>query len=376
MEGKLHVYYPKWPLNLFEFAACGPKPRTDQSVLSANVLLFIGGMFDNFLSPPYVAELAQALARPEQGMSKWTMMQVQLSSAGTQFGMSSLDKDVQQLGYAVEYIRKYVTSSLSVKQDVNIVLMGHSTGCQDAIHYLLSPVSTGQTRPPIQSIILQAPVSDREVFLAKLEQSNEARDAYSGILKRIESIPDPQRDKTMLPLDQTKTFFGPVPMSAARFTSLTSPCSPAQPEQDDLFSSDLTDQRHQETFGRIATSPSLDVSKLKQAAMMLVLVSGSDEYVQPFVDKKKLLSRWASAFELAGNAHFSPYSAVLEEARHDVTGDDVAAKEARRRMIHSVRGYLDSLVGEETGTSGTIQPKSVTEQPGQFHVSDCEPGKL
>lgn len=41
-----------------------------------------------------------------------------------------------------------------------IILMGHSTGCQDAMQYLL----TKHHQTPIHGAILQAPCSDREAF--------------------------------------------------------------------------------------------------------------------------------------------------------------------------------------------------------------------
>ena len=44
--------------------------------------------------------------------------------------------------------------------------MGHSTGCQDVIHYLTSPPSNVYKAPrePVVGGILQAPASDREYF--------------------------------------------------------------------------------------------------------------------------------------------------------------------------------------------------------------------
>jgi predicted alpha/beta hydrolase family esterase len=41
-----------------------------------------------------------------------------------------------------------------------IILMGCSTGCQDVLQYAL----TAHTSDPVEGVILQAPVSDREAF--------------------------------------------------------------------------------------------------------------------------------------------------------------------------------------------------------------------
>lgn len=43
-----------------------------------------------------------------------------------------------------------------------MVLMGHSTGCQDLMTYLLERHS----KTPVSGAILQAPVSDREAFVS------------------------------------------------------------------------------------------------------------------------------------------------------------------------------------------------------------------
>lgn len=43
-----------------------------------------------------------------------------------------------------------------------VVIMGHSTGSQDVIHYLTSP--SPSPRPKVDGGIMQAPASDREYF--------------------------------------------------------------------------------------------------------------------------------------------------------------------------------------------------------------------
>lgn len=43
-----------------------------------------------------------------------------------------------------------------------VVVMGHSTGSQDVIHYLSSPQSDDERRPEVDGGIMQAPASDRE----------------------------------------------------------------------------------------------------------------------------------------------------------------------------------------------------------------------
>lgn len=75
-------------------------------------------------------------------------VQFHWSSAYTNFGTSSLDVDVEEMSKLVALLRP---------SHKTIVIMGHSTGSQDVLHYLLN--KTG-----VDGGIMQAPVSDREHF--------------------------------------------------------------------------------------------------------------------------------------------------------------------------------------------------------------------
>lgn len=94
MDVRLHTYYPRRTLNLSEYI---PRlnltqPRQEQHQ-PPNVLLFIGGMYDNFRSPKYVDDLAALFPRDEPDQ-KWSVFHVQLSSAGKCFGLVDLNRDV------------------------------------------------------------------------------------------------------------------------------------------------------------------------------------------------------------------------------------------------------------------------------------------
>lgn len=91
METILHVYHPKRTLCLLEYAnkiTAQGKPSSPP-----NVLLFVGGLYDNFRWPRYVDDLAALFPRdlPDQ---QWRVMHVQLSSNQRSWGLFDLDRDV------------------------------------------------------------------------------------------------------------------------------------------------------------------------------------------------------------------------------------------------------------------------------------------
>lgn len=77
-------------------------------------------------------------------------VQLHWTSAYTGFGTSSLDVDVSELASLVTHLR--------AAGDTTVVIMGHSTGSQDVMHYLLNETV------PVDGGIMQAPASDREHF--------------------------------------------------------------------------------------------------------------------------------------------------------------------------------------------------------------------
>jgi triacylglycerol esterase/lipase EstA (alpha/beta hydrolase family) len=119
------------------------------SVSTPNLLLWIGGLTDTYHSVSYVYTLASALP------SSWSLAQVNLSSAGSGWGIASLDQDVNELSSLIAHFR--------TQGKQKVVIMGHSTGCQDCLHYSASPDKRGD-RANVDGTILQASVSDREAI--------------------------------------------------------------------------------------------------------------------------------------------------------------------------------------------------------------------
>ena len=343
-EGILHVYHPARNLNLLEhlprskqvpFQGPAPQPK--------HILLFVGGLYDQFNLPRYVNDLAALF--PVHASQEWRVMHVQLSSNGRSWGIFDIDRDIDEISTCIEYVR----SKLFRTPELDIVLMGHSTGCQDILRYLTAPNPNGSNatkRPIIQGAIIQAPVSDRDGILQTIEDGPDAKKAYDAALRIARDTPTSEHRNVLLPMNLTKPLFGPCPVNIARFLSLVSPDSPENPSMEDFFSNDLKDARLKSTFGAIGRSRLLARRQPGDAEAILVLMSDSDEHVRSSVSQKNLLARWKSFMREETGAMIHGDSAVILNALHDVGGDDWPSQEARLVVLRKkVLHYLKELVG-------------------------------
>lgn len=218
-----------------------------------NVLLFVGGLGDGLQTVPYVPLLAEKLAA-----YGWAVAQILISSSYIGWGTGSLMRDSQEIEQAVAYFRK--------QRSGKIALMGHSTGCQDTMQYLVRrPNPNPETR--LDGAILQAPVSDREAMLTLFP------DTYDSLLDYALKQQASGKGNDVLPSLYSDLFFN-TPISAARWISLAK-----KNGDDDYFSSDLDDKSLSSTFAAID-------------APLLILVSGSDEFMPASLDKTALVNRW------------------------------------------------------------------------------------
>lgn len=306
-------------------------------------LIFVGGLTDGFCTVPYVSKLAKALENTE-----WSLFSVLLSSSYGGWGVGSLDRDVEELGQCVRFIRDLKASRQpgAPSKTGKIAIMGHSTGSQDVLHYLYSsnPVPRREfglglqymVRPELDGAIMQAPASDREGLQAIVDSSSqpdELKKVYDQLVSFAKEQPYTEdKNDAILPMNLTAKLSYPpdTPLSARRFLSLVSPESPENPSDDDLFSSDLSDKRLQETFGMVG-SQGIIKSKL------LFLYSGEDEYCPHWVDKEKLLQRWQKATEDGGARWDAENSGVIAGASHNVKD------EGQKDLIDRVLRYLHSL---------------------------------
>ncbi len=283
----------------------------------------------------------------------WSIFSLTLSSSYGQWGVGHLDRDTDEIAQCVQYILNYKSTKY---EDSKIVLMGHSTGSQMVLHYLhrqnphssvsvFDPDLQHITRPALDGAIMQAPVSDRQAIQSVLEDGFLGKSAkeLQATYRQVEAIAmeaasrDDQSVDIILPIALTSQFgYQSVPISCRRFLSLASPGSPQAPGEDDLFSSDLSDEQLSKTFGMIK-SRGLLKSKL------VVLYSGADQSVPDSVDKKGLLGRWKDAADHGGKDQIwdDEYSGVIPGASHALSNDDQA--DPRKDLVRRVLGYIHQL---------------------------------
>ena len=275
-----------------------------------NTLIFLSGLTDGFLTIPYFTTLLRVLP------SSYSLVHPLLSSCYSGWGISSLDQDVEEIAPCVEYFKK-------TRPGGKIVLMGHSTGCQDVMHYLTSPGAND--RPKVNGAILQAPVSDREAIQMMMDS-----DAYDASVKTASDFVEMGCGDDCLPLSLTKGFIPKTPVSAKRWLSLTSP-APGHLGEDDYFSSDLGTERLAGSFGRVGA----------MGVPLCIVFSGNDEGVPASVDKEGLVKSWTNVVKETGGV-ISEGSGVVPGASHNLNGNP---EEVVDDMLNRVRKLLDEIEG-------------------------------
>jgi pimeloyl-ACP methyl ester carboxylesterase len=266
--------------------------------------------------------------------------------------MGRLGKDIDEIAQTVNYVREYKTP---VYGSGKVVIMGHSTGSQDVMHYLNCPNPRpahpvfdkgcpGVLRPQVDGAIMQAPVSDREgiLWVIKCGTARDSPEAMRELYNK--AVDDAQKHTyedndsvdTVVPLSVTGRIGYPptAPVSSRRFLSLVSPDSPKAPEEDDLFSSDLSDAQLNKTFGQVAGRGLL-------GHKLLVLYSGRDASVPPWVNKEALIKRWEKAINTEEREYWDRRSMVIPGASHALSDDDQA--EPRRILVRQVTSYLKDI---------------------------------
>lgn len=236
-------------------------------------ILFIGGMGDGLLTVPYIARLTDFL---DEG---WCVFQGLLSSSYTGWGVSSLLNDKLEIAEIIKY--------LDIQKNFKkIVLMGHSSGCQGTMRFLLdTPIDE---RKIVKGLILQAPVSDRE-YMASYFKNLECLNLEA------KQVLQEQGPDTVLPKKFSKKLFK-TPITAYRWLSLTQ-----KGGDDDMFSTDLEDSGLSETFGKI------DIK-------IFVAYSEKDTCPEGY-DKRQLLTRWQHAMK---EDLWFDGSTVLKGASHNL----------------------------------------------------------
>ncbi|KAK1021332.1 hypothetical protein LTR33_018487, partial [Friedmanniomyces endolithicus] len=125
-----------------------------------------------------------------------------LGSAGNSWGTSSIAQDALDIAKIVAYFRS-LRPAKGEKGRGKVVLMGHSTGCQDCMEYFVGANSSH--RPAVEGVILQAPVSDREALGSAMSETA-LREANQVALKMCEE----GREGDGLPNRLTRGVFGRI----------------------------------------------------------------------------------------------------------------------------------------------------------------------
>ncbi|XP_073050245.1 UPF0613 protein PB24D3.06c [Primulina eburnea] len=214
-------------------------------------VIFIGGLTDGFLATEYLEPLAIALEKEQ-----WSLVQFLLSSSYSGYGTSSLKQDAVELDQLISYL-------INKEDSEGVVLLGHSTGCQDIVYYLRTNAACSRA---VRAAILQAPVSDRE-YKATLPETSSMIDLASKMLSD-------GRGLELMPQEANPDS----PITAYRYHSLC-----AYNGDDDMFSSDFSEDQLKQRLGQMSNTPTL------------IMFSMGDENVPDYVDKKALVDRLCRA---------------------------------------------------------------------------------
>ncbi|KAK9832887.1 hypothetical protein WJX74_000806 [Apatococcus lobatus] len=232
-------------------------------------VVLIGGLSNGLLFAGYNAALAKSLQS-----SGWAVVLTLLSSSLKGWGIACLDQDAAEI--------KLLTQTLTEKfKSKGIVLAGHSTGCQDVVRYV-----TKEGVENIAGAILQAAVSDREWL--------DGRPETKARLKQAEDMIASGKGEYIAYRDFD---IDGAPICARRCVALAKLGG-----DDDMFSSDFSDDMLKEKIGAMASIPTLIIQGLE------------DETVPASVDKRATLPRLAKA------AGPHAITAFVEHGVHDLTG--------------------------------------------------------
>ncbi|KAK4106459.1 DUF1749-domain-containing protein, partial [Parathielavia hyrcaniae] len=309
---------PPYPVRVHSYRSSGQSPRTVQTYehivtttntsqpqpQPQNALVFIGGLGDGPHTIPYVRHVAEHLGSGHTllgaGPGRWVVFEARLSSAFAGFGHGSLAQDAEEVADLVRYLRRRSGAGLGAGSGLGmqkVVLMGHSTGCQDCLEYggrfLKGREEEGDVW--VDGFVLQGPVSDREA-IGMVEDGGEVgesiavADAMVGERKGGEVVP-----REVMP----KGWRG-SPVTADRWLSLASVGG-----DDDYFSSDLPDNKLVDIWARLEQP-------------VLILPSEKDEWVPSGVDVMRLVNKW-KGFCKPGIA--SDLSGLIPGANHRVDNE-------------------------------------------------------
>ncbi|KAI1131543.1 hypothetical protein F5Y10DRAFT_233504 [Nemania abortiva] len=263
-----------------------------------NALVFIGGLGDGPHTVPYPRAIAKRLEETS-GLS-YSVFEFRLKSSFNGFGFARLADDVADIAALVKYLRGIGKG--------RIVLMGHSTGCQDCMEY----TSPALSAPPVDGYILQAPVCDADAIALEMGHGP-LEESTKYAMQLVEAGKGHER----MPLSQLPGFMQDNPISAWRWYALA-----AADGEDNYFSPSLPDELAASYWKRIDQP-------------LLILHSGNDEYVPKSVNTQSLINHWRG---LCRPGIASGLSGVIPGAGHRVE-----EPEAEEWLSSTVIKFLQSI---------------------------------
>eukprot|EP00536_Pseudo-nitzschia_multiseries_P018740 jgi/Psemu1/57111/gm1.57111_g len=287
-------------------SASASTSSSSSSSLPDKKCILLGGLSDGLLPVPYTDLLNKACHEND-----WSLVQPILSSSYLGFGHGSLDNDCAELEELLSYLKDYRNAS-------EFALVGHSTGCQDAVHFLKH--AAPELRSRMSLVALQAPVSDRE--------GTELEDGFADKLQTAAELVAENKGDEMLPRS-----FHWAPMTAQRYVDLH-----ARGGRDDYFSSDYTDDELKGRLGHVSGDASQHPD-LK----VLVAFSGADEYVPAHVDRVRLTQRLVDAMN-AGDGKTTAESLYLDTGNHNLSDGSGAADTFVQRISELFRRTTEAEV--------------------------------
>lgn len=252
--------------------------------------IFIGGLSDGPIPVPYVKELETQCH--DLG---WSLVQPVLSSSYLGFGSGTLERDTSEICELLDYLSAH-------RGGESYALVGHSTGCQNGIHFLQN--ADDEHAEKMKLVVLQAPVSDRE--------SAELKPGYQKNIEHARKLAAGGEENEMMP---RSAFWAPI--TARRFLDLQDRRPPdGLGGMDDYFSSDLTDEQMSERLGHVGKVGG------EFGLKVLAAFSGADEYVPKQVDKRQLLDRMCGAMNGKGKDCDTATPLYLETGDHNLSKGD------------------------------------------------------
>jgi gamma-glutamyltranspeptidase/glutathione hydrolase len=288
LTGEMFVYHKN--------QVCIAKRPEHKGEAVLGVVVFVPGLTDGLLGCGYVSSLATMVTEEH-----FVFVQPTLSSSWNGYGTSTITQDVLELDQLL------LSSRLS---SLPVVLIGHSTGCQDAVHYM----KHGRCKQRVCSIVLQAPVSDREAMLLEATASGGVQVLQDAIAFAAEAV-GAGNGTLLMPRDAPGTYG--VPMTAERYLSLS-----GRMTAEDLFSSDLTDDELRIQNGHV----------LECGVDACCVLSGRDQYVPPV-----LLEKYDDFGQRLSTAMGGEYH-VIKQADHGLQ-DPINQSE----FVNIVRGRLKKI---------------------------------